>query len=246
MSCLSGKKALITGGAKRLGLACAKALAESGADIVLHYNSSESDALEASREISAIGAKVWTLQQDLSGADSAGELVHKALEIAGGLDILINNASTFPAASIESLEYDQLADSIRINSWAPFSIGREMHKLGLSGHIVNFLDCRIESYDWSHVGYHAAKVLLELFTREMAIKFAPNIAVNAVAPGLILPPEGKTAQYLESLVHTVPMLKHGGPSDITNAVLYLVQTDFVTGQVIFTDGGRHLLGANCG
>lgn len=246
MTGINGHKALVTGAGKRLGRACAVSLAKAGADIVLHYNTSEADVVDTACEVSNLGRKVWTVQADLIDPDQAAKLLHAAWDLCGGFDILINNASVFPESTLDNLSFENLVSSISINAWAPFSIAREMKNLTSNGHIINFLDCRIDSYDWTHVGYHASKVLLELFTREMAIKYAPGIAVNAIAPGLILPPEGKDETYLESLKHTVPMDKHGSIDDVVDAVLYLVSSSFITGQTIYLDGGRHLFGGRNG
>lgn len=242
MADIVGSKVLITGSAKRLGRECVLAVARAGADIILHHNTSASEADATAQEISAIGRKVWTVQADLSDPKQAQTLAHRVWEMCGGFDVLVNNASIFPASTLDTLEYENFIDNININAWAPFIIGREMKGLCDKGHIVNFLDCRITSYDWKHIGYHASKVLLELFTREMAIKFAPTIAVNAIAPGLILPPEGKDVSYLESLKHTVPMNCYGSAADVCDALLFLLGSSFITGQIIYLDGGRHLYG----
>jgi pteridine reductase len=243
---ISGQRALITGAGKRLGRACAVALAEAGMDIILHYNTSEVDVVDTVNEISALGRRAWTVQADLSDPDKAAGLAQNIYDLCGGFNILINNASVFPESTLDDLSYESLINTISVNTWAPFIIGREMKHLSTSGHIVNLLDCRIDSYDWTHVGYHASKVLLELFTREMAIKFAPRISVNAIAPGLILPPEGKDESYMESLKHTVPMDRYGSILDVRDAVLYLVNSTFITGQIIYLDGGRHLFGGRNG
>ncbi|MCH7709078.1 MAG: SDR family oxidoreductase [Myxococcales bacterium] len=104
------------------------------------------------------------------------------------------------------------------------------------------MDTRITDYDKSHVSYHLSKRMLFSMTRMMALEFAPKVRVNAIAPGLILPPEGKDETYLQDLARSNPLLAYGGPGDVVEAVLFLLQGRFVTGQVLYVDGGRHLLG----
>jgi NAD(P)-dependent dehydrogenase (short-subunit alcohol dehydrogenase family) len=106
--------------------------------------------------------------------------------------------------------------------------------------VINLLDTRIVGYDWSHVGYILSKDILYKLTRMAAIEFAPHVTVNAVAPGLILPPPGKNEDYLNRLANTVPLQKHGKAADIVDAIIYLVKSEYITGQVIYVDGGRHL------
>ena len=108
------------------------------------------------------------------------------------------------------------------------------------GKIVNLLDSRIVGYDFPHAAYYLSKRLLAILTEMAALKFAPSISVNAVAPGLILPPPGKDQSYLQELSASVPLQRHGGPQDIVDALLYLLKSEFLTGQVIYVDGGRHL------
>ncbi len=237
---LSGRTALITGGAKRLGRAIALALAKAGADVVISYRSSSGEAEDLVHEIKSLGCGAWALKADLSVAEELECLVDEVIRTAGPFDILINNASVFPETNFDEFTLDDLVNSIKIDSWAPVVLGRQFAlKIG-KGHIINMIDSRLVGYDWKHVAYHAAKYLLGLFTREMAIRFAPDIAVNAVAPGLILPPEGKDASYLESLKERLPLKRIGNPEFVADAVLYLVTSEFITGQVIFIDGGRHL------
>jgi NAD(P)-dependent dehydrogenase (short-subunit alcohol dehydrogenase family) len=107
--------------------------------------------------------------------------------------------------------------------------------------VVNLLDTRITDDDPRHVAYILSKRLLSDLTRRCAIAFAPDVTVNAVAPGLILPPPGKDMRYLEGLTDTVPLRRHGEEGDITQAVLYLLKSTFVTGLVVYVDGGRHLI-----
>ena len=107
---------------------------------------------------------------------------------------------------------------------------------------MNLLDSRITDYDREHAAYHLSKRMLFALTRMLALELAPRTIVNAVAPGLILPPEGKDEDYLRRMAHTVPLNRHGDAGDIEQAVLFLLRCEFVTGQVIFVDGGRHMEG----
>ena len=237
---LLGRTALITGGARRIGRTVALALARAGADVVVNYRSSRAEAESLVKEITEIGRGAWAVQADLTVDEQLEGLIDKAAGLAGGLDILINNASVFPESSFEEFSLDDLLNSIRVDAWPALALGRKFAERVESGHIVNMLDSRLVGYDWKHVAYHAGKHLLWLFTREMAIRFAPGIAVNGVAPGLILPPEGKDKSYMEALKDRLPLKRIGDPEYIADAVLYLVTSRFITGQVIYVDGGRHL------
>lgn len=243
---LLGRTALITGGAKRIGRAIALALAGAGADVVVNYRSSRADAESLVEEITELGRGAWAVQADLTVDEQLQGLIDKAAGLAGGLDILINNASVFPESSFETFSLNDLLESIRVDAWPAVALGRAFAKRVESGHIVNMLDSRLVGYDWKHVAYHAGKHLLLLFTREMAIRLAPGIAVNGVAPGLILPPEGKDQSYLEALKDRLPLKRIGDPEYIADAVLYLVTSSFITGQVIYVDGGRHLTEVSIG
>lgn len=237
---------MVTGGAKRIGRATCLALANAGANVVVHYNSSSGEAEQLVEQLKGMGIRAWAVQADLGDLKELANLVNHAVNKAGGLNILINNASIFPSGDFASMTRDQLMENIDINAWAPFALGREFAKHAETGHIINFVDTRINSYDWSHVAYHASKYLLAMFTRMMAIQFAPGISVNAIAPGLILPPEGKGEDYLESLKDTVPLKRVGSTGEIADAVLFLLGSDFITGQVVYVDGGRHLREAGLG
>jgi len=243
---LLGKTALITGSAKRVGRAVALALANAGANVIINYRTSASEAEELVADIRNIGREAWAIKADLSVAEELESLVGRVYDIAGRFDILINNASIFPENDFASFTLNELIENIKVDAWSPLALGRHFAEKCGSGHIVNMLDSRIVGYDWNHVAYHASKYLLGLFTREMAIKLAPNIAVNAVAPGLILPPEGKDQSYLESLKERLPLKRIGDPEYIADAVLFLVTSQFITGQVIYVDGGRHLTEVSIG
>jgi len=239
---LSGKTALVTGGAKRLGRATALALAEQGVGVVVHFRASKEEADGVAAEVAEQGGRAWTLQADLGDPQEAEKLLDRAVAEAGPLDILVNNAAVFPESHLTDFTPDDLHASINVNALAPLLIARGFAAQNRAGHIVNFLDCRIADRDEHHAAYHLSKRMLFEMTRLMAVEFAPNVQVNAVAPGLILPPEGKDESYLAALAHTNPLQRFGGPEDITDTVLFLLKSGFITGQVVFVDGGRHILG----
>jgi NAD(P)-dependent dehydrogenase (short-subunit alcohol dehydrogenase family) len=238
---LAGKTALVTGGAQRLGAATVRALAAEGANVVIHYNRSQAPAERLAHDIQEGGTDAWTLRADLARSEEVDSLIPRSLEVSGKLDILINNASIFPADSVSNVKIEDLVRNIRVNAWAPFVLSRSFARHANHGAIVNFLDTRVADYDWKHVSYILSKNMLGLLTRMTALEFAPNVRVNAVAPGLILPPPGKDESYLEAMKDTVPLKRHGGAEDTVAAVLFLLRSEFVTGQVVYVDGGRHLM-----
>jgi pteridine reductase len=243
---LAGRTALVTGAARRLGRATARALASEGANVIVHYGRSEAEAEGLAAELREGGREAWTLRADLERGEEVEALIPRALEQAGGLQVLVNNASIFPASSLAEANLESLMRNIQVNAWAPFELSRSFAEHAKRGAIVNFLDTRVAGYDWKHVEYILSKRMLAALTEMAAVQFAPDITVNAVAPGLILPPPGKDESYLEALADTVPLKRHGDAEDIADAVLFLVKSDYVTGQVIYVDGGRHLLEGGSG
>lgn len=243
---LSGHTALITGGAQRIGKAVTQALAQAGADVVIHYNQSAAAAESLANDIRGAGGQAWSVGGDLSDSSSVPALFETAVAKAGPISILINNASIFPASRLTSFSPEQLQENINVNALAPLLLSRAMANQKLPGHIVNFLDTRVVSYDAEHAAYHISKRMLHTLTRMMALEFAPRIRVNAVAPGVILPPPGKDEAYLNELAKTNPLQTVGALDDIASSVLFLIRTGFITGQIIYVDGGRHMRGATYG
>ncbi len=241
---LRGKRALITGGAKRLGRETALSLAREGVHVAVHHHASELPAQILCRELMALGVRAIPLQADLQNADTLEPLFQAAWEGLGGLDFLVNNASIFPPGRLEEMELEQLHSNLRVNAWAPFVLTRAFWRLirgtGGRGSVVNLLDTRLVGGDLAHAPYHLSKALLGEITSLTALEFAPELQVNGVAPGAVLPPEGLDDAYLEGLTRELPLKRRGFPQDIAQAVLYLLGTTFVTGQVIFVDGGRHI------
>jgi pteridine reductase len=239
---LKGKTALITGASRRIGRALAMALAEEGVNIVAHdRRDREQETVKVCDEVIGCGAKSWNVSADLEKPEEYETLVIRAMKAAGSIDILINNASIFEPGTLMGTGFQDLMRHVHVNAWTPLVLCREFSRLAGSGKIINVLDTKIIGYDPAHVAYILSKRMLADVTALCAREFAPAITVNAVAPGLILPPVGKEGNYLDALSHTVPLRRHGGPGDIADAALYLLKSDFVTGQVLYVDGGRHLL-----
>ena len=238
---LRGKVALVTGAGKRIGRAIAIALAEEGVQVVVHDRRAlERETAKVCSEVVDCGAKSWQVLADLERPEEYEALIAKALKAAGSLDILINNASIFLPNTFSDVGFGDVTRHLHVNAWAPFVLSREFARLADRGKIINLLDTRITGYDRSHVAYVLSKKMLSVLTTMCALEFAPDFTVNGVAPGLILPPAGKDESYLDVLAKAVPLQKHGGPGDIADAVLYLLKSDFVTGQIIYVDGGKHL------
>jgi NAD(P)-dependent dehydrogenase (short-subunit alcohol dehydrogenase family) len=240
-SSLRGKTALVTGAAKRIGREIAVALARAGVDVAIHFRRSAKQADELRAELVSYGVKAWLVEADFEDIAATQRLIPEVVKAAGSLDILVNSASVFLPGTIQTLDFTDLMKQMQVNAWAPFALSREFARHADRGKIINLLDSRIVGYDRSHVAYILSKQVFAHLMKMTALEFAPRITVNGVAPGLILPPAGKDEAYLNDLAQTIPLRRHGGPGDIADAVLYLLESDFITGQVIFVDGGRHLM-----
>ena len=243
---LAGRTALVTGAGKRIGRAVALALAEAGAGVVVHYGRSSREAEQTAEAIREKGVEAWTLQADLSDPAEAEGLFARAVEAAGPIELLVNGASIFPMSQLATFSVEELSRNVQINAMAPLQIGRAFAAQGREGAIVNFLDSRIMDYDEEHAAYHVSKRALFTLTRMMAREFAPTIRVNAVAPGLILPPDDKPEGFFERLADTNLLERVGTVGGVVDAVLFLLRAAFVTGEVLFVDGGRRLRGSMYG
>jgi hypothetical protein len=237
---LKGQTALVTGGARRLGMAISGRLAAEGANIIIHYRKSGEEAEALAGHIRRSGVQAWSVRADLEDPSSIDRLVEKAWEMSGGFSILINNASMFEKGSVERVSHEDFERHMLSNAWAPFALSRAFARKAGAGQILNLLDARVLGYNFSHVAYHLSKRALEYLTRHLALELAPAFRVNAIGPGLILPPAGEDMIYLERLTETVPLKRHGAPEDIAEAAVFLLTNDYITGQVLNVDGGRHL------
>jgi len=246
LSSLAGKTALVTGSARRLGRATVLALAEQGADVVVHYHRSREAAEETAESVRQSGVRAWTVCADLSDSQQSQALLARAVERAGPIDFLVNNASIFEPGRLRTFSADDLARNVQVNALAPLDLARSFAAQDRAGAIVHFLDAKVVTYDTANVAYHLSKRMLFSLMRMMALEFAPAVRVNAVAPGAILPPPGKDEAHLRALASMNPLNRVGDPEAITDAVLFLLRSEFITGQVIFVDGGYHLRGRTYG
>lgn len=240
---LAGKTALVTGGGKRLGAATARALAARGVHCVIHYRTSETEANRVAAGLHEGGVKAWSVQGDLAVAEEVDAVWDAAVAQAGAIDFLINSAAIFPEGGLDDLTAETLSENVNINTLAPARLARRMAGTGRDGVVINFLDTMVRDYDKKHVPYHLSKKMLHDLTRMMAVEYAPRLRVNGVAPGLVLPPPGKDESYLEGLKDSNALREYGCAEQVAHAVLFLLENRFVTGQVIYIDGGRNLRGA---
>jgi len=245
---------LVTGGAVRIGRAVCEALAARGCEIVIHYNHSSREATEFVGLLSESGTRAHTVQGELGSAAGCGAVARDAWRKAGGLDVLINNAAIFLKDGLMDSTEPKLMEMLRVNTLAPIHLTRAFASLALQergnvkpserlkGKIVNLLDQRITTVEKGCLPYALSKKALSDFTGIAALELAPHITVNGVAPGAILSPPGEDDDCVKEPSGSIPMGLRGSPDDIADAVIFLLESDAITGQVIYVDGGQHLLG----
>ena len=235
---------LVTGAARRVGAAIARRLHAAGDNVVLHAHASldERDALAAELS-SARAGSVHTCQADLRDTRALGALVAGVIGTTGRLDALVNNASTFYPTPLESLNEAAWDDLIGTNLKAPlFLAAAAAPELGArQGSIVNIVDIHIERPLPQHAVYTVAKAGLAALTRSLARDLAPDVRVNAIAPGAVAWPEGMPDELRAHILGRIPLGRTGSPDDIARCAAYLIHdAGYVTGEIIAVDGGRLL------
>jgi NAD(P)-dependent dehydrogenase (short-subunit alcohol dehydrogenase family) len=240
---LSGKTALITGGAKRLGRASALALAEAGANLTITYRRSVVEAQETVKEIERLGVKGAAVRCDVTDQDSVQRAVAETIEQFGGLDILVNNAGNYETVEFGDLTLEQWDAIFASNVRGPFLVSREAlpYLRKGSGKVINLGSLGGVRAWASHAHYCSSKAALHMLTRVMAKALAPNIAVNCVAPGMIDLGEEAAAEFMASMAKQTPMKRNGTGEDVAAAVLFFATApQFITGQIMLVDGGLAL------
>lgn len=236
------KSALITGASKRIGKAIAIHLAESGWNIAVHYNSSEEHARQLVNNLSLKFPKqdFGVFKANLSDINEVTKLVPNVFLAFGNIDLLINNASVFDKSYVKATSPELFDNQINVNLKAPFFLIRDFANLCGKGNIINFVDTRVTSNKSNFSAYSLSKKGLWDLTKMAALEFGPDIRVNAIAPGVTLPPEDEDENYLEKLAQNIPMKKPGGLAPIIQSVDYILDNYHLTGQLLFADGGENL------
>jgi len=242
---LDNHVALITGAARRIGAAIARALHAEGADVAIHYRESGDAANAAAEDLNAMRAdSAATFAADLSDLASLNHLVNDVCAWRSRLDILVNNASRFYPTPVGEITEDQWDDLIGTNLKAPLFLSQAalpaLRKA--RGAIINIVDVHSQRPLRNHTVYGPAKAGLAMLTRSLAKDLAPEVRVNGVSPGAILWPEnGMSGATKDAILEQIPLGRPGTPEDIASAVLFLAKdADYVTGQIIAIDGGRSI------
>ncbi|MFZ0302238.1 MAG: SDR family oxidoreductase [Terracidiphilus sp.] len=240
---LSGKTAIVTGGARRIGRAIALALANAGADVAITYRTSSEDAAHTAREIAALGRHALAIECDVRLETSVHQTIEEVIAGFGGLDLLVNNAAVFTTAPLESLSVDEWDAAFDTNTRGPFLMAREAlpHLRATEGRIVNIGSLGGIRAWATHGHYSSSKAALHTLTQAMAKAFAPQVTVNCVAPGFIDFDE-ESEPTAQRFAARTPMQRNGTAEDVAQAVLFFATGPrFVTGQILAVDGGLGLV-----
>ena len=236
---LVGKTILVTGGARRVGRLFALACGRAGAHVIIHHGNSTQEALDVQKEIASFGSQAWVLPSDLSNADEVSRLIFRANEFSP-LYALVNSAAIFEPLSFQDTKLNDWERHISINLTAPFLLSQAFAKQTSHGRIVNILDWRALRPGADHFPYTVTKSALATMTKSLAIALAPNITVNGLALGAILPPANESAS--EKIIEQVPAKRWVEAGEIEDALIFLLSGPaYITGEIIHVDGGRHLI-----
>jgi pteridine reductase len=241
---LRGRTALVTGAGVRIGRALALGLAAEGCRVVVHYHTSRAAADEAVAAIEAAGGEALAVGADLRDLEALPGLVETAVATYGALDVLINSAAIFERGTLLETTPDDWERHFAVNLRAPFFLAQAYaRRLGPAqrGHIINLADWRATRPGSHYMAYILTKSALLTLTQSLAIALGPQVQVNAIAPGAILPPPGGNDGYFERTAARIPARRVGSPDEIVRAALYLLSSDFVTGETLYVTGGEHLI-----
>ena len=237
------KAALITGAAQRIGGAIARELARDGWQLILHYATSEAEARSLHVELTQSGANVTLVRGDLASADQISGIVDDAFKAASGLQLLVNNASTFKSDTLGSASAAELQRCFAVNAVAPILLAQQFAERlpdGTDGCVVNIIDNRVFAPNPDYFSFGISKFALLGATRMMALALAPRVRVNGIAPGITLP-SGPQSEAEFSVAHRINPLQRGcSAGEIAAAVSFIAASPAMTGSIITIDGGQTL------
>jgi NAD(P)-dependent dehydrogenase (short-subunit alcohol dehydrogenase family) len=241
---LKGKVALVTGSGIRLGRAIAKALAEEGCDLAMHYNGSAEETASLREELQSLGGRYELFQADLSDAGQIENLIKSIYAQFSHLDILVNNAGSYPKGKGLETDILMLQQIFSLNLFAQILLIKAFAQHlpeTASGKVVNISDSKVFKHGTDHFAYRLTKSAVNEMTMQFALELAPRITVNAVAPGIVMPLAGLEDMDMQPVIERrVPLKRIGSPEMIAENVIHLLKQDFITGQVIRVDGGENI------
>lgn len=244
---LTGKAALVTGGAHRIGRGIALALAGAGADVAITFRTSEAEAAQTAAELRALGVRALAVECDVRSQDSVRHAIDTTVAAFGRLDLLVNNAAVFASTPLESITLDEWDVVFETNARGPFLVAREAlpHLRAAHGRIVNIGSLGGLRAWAGHAHYCSSKAALHMLTQAMAKSLAPEVSVNCVAPGWIEVNESVVVDESsrnEHFAEKTPLKRNGSPADVAAAVLFFATgPSFITGQILAVDGGLGLV-----
>lgn len=240
MNALKEKTILVTGAARRVGRIFALACARAGADVVIHHAHSEQDAWQVKDEIESLGCRAHVIASDFGTPDSVSRLISQANEFSP-LYALVNSAAIFEPLSFQNTTLDDWRSHLNINLTAPFLLSQAFAKQASRGRIINILDWRALRPGADHFPYTITKSALAVMTKSLAAALAPNITVNGLALGAILPPVDNSSAN-EKILENIPAQRWAEAKEVEDALLFLLTGPaYITGEIIHLDGGRHLI-----
>jgi pteridine reductase len=234
--------ALITGASKRIGCAIAEHLAGKGWNVCIHFNSSEKEAenLEERLKLLYPGQQFFRVKANLEIEHEVKTLISSVITKAGPFSLLVNNASVFDKNYIKETSPDFLMHQMDVNFKAPFILIRDFVRHCGEGNIINLVDTRITSNKSNFAAYSLSKKALWELTKMAALEFAPGVRVNAIAPGVSIPPEGEGPEYIKKLAAHIPAKEPLGLGPVLKSVDFILENKYLTGQLLFADGGENL------
>jgi pteridine reductase len=241
---LTAKRALVTGAGVRVGRAIALALGEARMQVAVHYHASAEPAAETVEQIAKRGGSAFSLSADLSDRAQARGLVDACLERMGGLDLLVASAGNFERVLFDALDDAAFDRALALNLAAPLAlVQRAAPALRAARGSIVFITCSSATTPFrNYLPYVVSKGALRHLMKTLALELAPEVRVNAVAPGTVLPSPDMDGQSVARLTERIPLGRTGSAEDVAEAVLYLARSDFVTGHELVVDGGRTVAG----